>query len=104
MVLRKLTGEIGRHLDGGGGSTSVGRPVSQRAADRGAGDGDVLDLAGVQVLLELTIGDDGRGTASAAAVREQAECGYHHEARDDQPDRGRKVLLWRRQARFLPAM
>jgi hypothetical protein len=47
---------------------------------------DLLDLVGIEQLLELAIRDYIRPTA--AAIGEQAESGDHHQAGDDQPDGG----------------
>ena len=71
--------------------------VRQRATDHVARDRDLLDLAAIQVLLELAVGDHvGPADALTAAVGEQAERRDHHEPGDDQPDRRRKVRFRRR--------
>ena len=57
LVLGKLAGEVGRHLHGGEAGFAVRHRVGQRAAQDAARHRDLLDLVGVEILLELAVRD-----------------------------------------------
>ncbi len=98
IVLCQLAREVGRHLDGGEVGAPVRHRLGQRAVDHVARDRDLLDLVGIQILLELAVRDHVRAAAPASAVGEQAERRDHHQSGDDQPDRGREIRFRRRHA------
>ena len=87
VVLGKLAREVRRYLHRAELRPPVLHLVRQRATDDVARDRDLLDLAAIQILLELAVGDHvGAASPAAPAVREQPERRDHHESGDNQPD------------------